>query len=109
MNRVIEKHADLATKQRTVFDVDEGDDFGEVSQYLEEFFGSGCVNQSEKINGNWANSILVKGGNGRYDGPRGGITVYENFEEAGAYRRAGAGERACPHAGTGYRGQHRQL
>lgn len=28
------------------------------------------------------NSILVKGGNGRYDGPRGGITVYENFEEA---------------------------
>lgn len=74
MNRVIEKHADLATKQRTVFDVEEGDDFGEVSQYLEEFFGSGCVNQSEKINDNWANSILVKGGNGRYDGPRRGTS-----------------------------------
>lgn len=80
--RAIEKHAGLEANQRTVFDAEQGDDFGEVSKYLGEFFGSGSVNQSEKINDNWANSILVKGGNGRYDGPRGGITVYENFEEA---------------------------
>lgn len=81
-DRAIEKHAELATKQRTVFDAEQGDDFGEVSKYLGEFFGSGSVNQSEKINESWGNSILVKGGNGLYDGPRGGITVYENFEEA---------------------------
>lgn len=80
--RAIGKHAGLEANQRTVFDAEQGDDFGEVSKYLGEFFGSGSVNQSEKINDNWANSILVKGGNGRYDGPRGGITVYENFEEA---------------------------
>ena len=47
-DRVIEKHAELATKQRTVFDAEQGDDFGEVSKYLGEFFGSGSVNQSEK-------------------------------------------------------------
>lgn len=81
-DRAIEKHAELVTKQRTVFDAEQGDDFGEVSKYLGEFFGSGSVNQSEKINDSWGNSILVKGGNGRYDGPRGGITVYENFEDA---------------------------
>lgn len=80
--RVLEKHVDLETKQRIEFDAEQGDDFGEVSEYLGEFFGSGSVNQSEKINESWGNSILVKGGNGRYDGPRGGITVYENFEEA---------------------------
>lgn len=81
-DRAIEKHAELEPKQRVEFDALEGDDFGEVSKYLGEFFGSGSVNQSEKINDNWGNSILVKGGNGRYDGPRGGITVYENFEDA---------------------------
>lgn len=80
--RVLEKHVDFETKQRIEFDAEQGDDFGEVSKYLGEFFGSGSVNQSEKINESWGNSILVKGGNGRYDGPRGGITVYENFEEA---------------------------
>lgn len=78
----VEKHAELEVKQRFEFDAEEGDDFGEVSKYLGEFFGSGSVNQSEKINDSWGNSILVKGGNGRYDGPRSGITVYENFEEA---------------------------
>lgn len=72
----------LETKQRIEFDAEQGDDFGEVSKYLGEFFNSGSVNQSEKINDSWGNSILVKGGNGRYDGPRGRITVYENFEEA---------------------------
>lgn len=81
-DRAIEKHAELATKQRTVFDAEQGDDFGEVSKYLGEFFGSGSVNQSEKINDGWGNSILVKGSNGLYNGPRGGITVYENFEDA---------------------------
>lgn len=79
---VIEKHAELEVKQRFEFDAKEGDDFGDVSKYLGEFFGSGSVNQSEKINDSWGNSILVKGGNGRYDEPRSGITVYENFEEA---------------------------
>lgn len=81
-DRAIEKHAELATKQRTVFDAEQGDDFGEVSKYLGEFFGSGSVNQSEKINDSWGNSILVRGSNGLYNGPRGGITVYENFEGA---------------------------
>lgn len=78
----IEKHAKFEAKQRFEFDAEQGADFGEVSKYLGEFFGSGSVNQSEKINEGWGNSILVKGGNGRYDGPRGGITVYENFEDA---------------------------
>ena len=78
----IEKHAKFEAKQRFEFDSEQGDDFGEVSKYLGEFFGSGGVNQSEIINDNWGNPILVKGGNGRYDGPRGGITVYENFEDA---------------------------
>lgn len=64
--RVLEKHVDLETKQRFEFDAELGDDFGEVSKYLGEFFGSGSVNQSEKINDSWGNSILVKGGNGRY-------------------------------------------
>lgn len=81
-DHAIEKHAELATKQRTVFDAEQGDDFGEVSKYLGEFFGSGSVNQSEKFNDSWGNSILVKGSNGLYNGPRGGITVYENFEDA---------------------------
>lgn len=81
-DRAIEKHAELATEQRTVFDAEQGDDFDEVSKYLGEFFGSGSVNQSEKINDSWGNSILVKGSNGLYNGPRGGITVYENLEDA---------------------------
>lgn len=80
--RVLEKHVDLETKQRIEFDAEQGDDFGEVSEYLGEFFGSGSVNQSKIINENWGNSILVKGNNGLYDGPCSGITVYENFEEA---------------------------
>lgn len=80
-DRAIEKHAELEPKQRTVFDKMDGDDYCEVHEQLEKFFGTGRVNQSEKINESWGNSILVKGGNGRYDGPRGGITVYENFEQ----------------------------
>lgn len=47
-DRAIEKHAELEPKQRAVFDAEQGDDFGEVSKYLGEFFGSGSVNQSEK-------------------------------------------------------------
>lgn len=52
----------LETKQRIEFDAEQGDDFGEVSKYLGELFNSGSVNQSEKINDSWGNSILVKGG-----------------------------------------------
>lgn len=80
--RAIEKHADLEARQRFEFDAEQGDDFGEVSEYLGEFFGSGSVNRSEIINESWGNSILVKGNNGLYDGSCSGITVYENFEEA---------------------------
>lgn len=80
--RAVEKRAEIEPKQRFEFDVEEGDDFGEVSKYLGEFFDTGSVNQSGKINDSWGNSILVKGSNGRYDRPRGGITVYENFEDA---------------------------
>lgn len=81
-DRAVEKHAELEVKQRVVFDGMEGDNLGDVSKSLGEFFGSGSVGQSVKSNDSWGNPILVKGGNGRYDGPRGGITVYENFEEA---------------------------
>lgn len=81
-DRAVEKYAEIEPKHRTVFNAEQGDDFGEVSKYLGEFFGTGRVNQSEKVNDSWGNSILVKDGNGRYDGPHGGITIYENFEEA---------------------------
>lgn len=80
--RAIEKHAELAPKQRTVFDQMAGDDYREVHEQLGKFFGTGRVNQSGIINDSWGNSILVKGSNGLYNGPRGGITVYENFEKA---------------------------
>lgn len=80
--RAIEKHAELAPKQRTVFDQMVGDDYCEVHEQLGKLFGTGRVNQSEKTNDSWGNSILVKGSNGLYNGPRGGITVYENFEKA---------------------------
>lgn len=59
-----------------------GDDYCEVHEQLGKLFGTGRVNQSEKTNDSWGNSILVKGSNGLYNGPRGGITVYENFEKA---------------------------
>ena len=49
---------------------------------LGKFFGTESTKQSGKINDSWGNSILVKGSSGRYDRPRGGITVYENFEKA---------------------------
>lgn len=80
--RAIEKHAELEPKQRTVFDKMDGEDYCEVHEQLGKFFGTGRVNPSEKINDSWGNSILVKGSNGLYNGPRGGITVYENFEQA---------------------------
>lgn len=80
--RAIEKHAELEPKQRTVFDKMDGEDYCEVHEQLGKFFGTGRVNPSEKINDSWGNSILVKGSNGLYNGPRGGIAVYENFEDA---------------------------
>lgn len=48
--RAIEKHAELAPKQRTVFDQMVGDDYCEVHEQLGKFFGTGRVNQSENIN-----------------------------------------------------------
>lgn len=81
-DRAIEKHAELAPKQRTVFDQMAGDDYREVHEQLGKFFGIGRVNQFGIINDSWGNSILVKGSNGLYNGPRGGITVYDNFEKA---------------------------
>ena len=80
--RAVEKRAEIEPKQRFEFDVEEGDDFGEVSKYLGEFFGTGASTNLEKSTIAGGNSILVKGSNGRYDRPRGGITVYENFEDA---------------------------
>lgn len=80
--RAIEKHAELEPKQRTVFDKMDGEDYCEVHEQLGKFFGTGRVNPSGKINDSWGNSILVKGSNGLYNGPRGGITIYENFELA---------------------------
>ena len=80
--RAIEKHAELESKQRTVFDKMDGEDYCKVHEQLGKFFGTGRVNPTEKINDSWGNSILVRGSNGLYNGPRGGITVYENFEQA---------------------------
>ena len=69
--RTIEKHAELEVKQRVVFDALEGDGaYSRVYDRLAEFFAHG------------RNPVLVKGGSGRYDGPKGGITVYEAFENA---------------------------
>lgn len=81
-DRAIEKHAEIEVKQRVVFDNIAGNDLGEDLKDLGKFFGTESTNQSGKINDSWGNSILVKGSNGRYDRPRGGITVYENFEDA---------------------------
>lgn len=78
----IENHAEVEVKQRVVFDNIAGNDLGEDLKDLGKFFGTGSTNQSGKINDSWGNSILVKGSSGRYDRPRGGITVYENFEKA---------------------------
>ena len=78
----IEKHAEFEVKQRVVFDNIAANDLGEDLKDLGKFFGTGSTNQSGKINDSWGNSILVKGSSGRYDRPRGGITVYENFEKA---------------------------
>ena len=57
----IEKHAKFEAKQRFEFDSEQSDDFAEVSKYLGEFFGSGGVNQSEKINDNWGNPMDENG------------------------------------------------
>lgn len=46
--RVLEKHVDFETKQRIEFDAEQGDDFGEVSKYLGEFFGSGASTNLKK-------------------------------------------------------------
>lgn len=81
-SRSIDRHAELEAKQRVVLDEYDEDSYDVELEQLDKFFGSGRADQSEIINDSWGNSILVKGSNGLYNGPRGGITVYENFEKA---------------------------
>lgn len=81
-NRPVDRHAELEVKQRVVLDEYDEDGYDVEFEQLGEFFSTGRINQSEIINANWANSILVKGGNRRYNEPCAGITVYENFKEA---------------------------
>lgn len=81
-SRSIDRHAELEAKQRVVLDEYDEDSYDVKLEQLDKFFGSGRADQSEIINDSWGNSILVKGGNGLYNGSRGGITVYENFEKA---------------------------
>jgi len=81
-NRPVDRHAELEVKQRVVLDEYDEDGYDVEFEQLGEFFSTGRINQSEIINANWANSILVKGENRRYNEPCAGITVYENFKEA---------------------------
>lgn len=81
-SRSIDRHAELEAKQRVVLDEYDEDSYDVELEQLDKFFGSGRADQSEIINDSWGNSILVKGSNGLYNGPRDGITVYENFEKA---------------------------
>lgn len=81
-NRPVDRHAEFKVKQRVVLDEYDEDGYDVEFEQLGEFFSTGRINHSEIINANWANSILVKGGNRRYNEPCAGITVYENFKEA---------------------------
>lgn len=74
--------AELWDKQRVLLNTRDDETVCSEIEQLDKFFSSGRVNQSEIINDNWANSILVKGSNGGYGEPRRGITVYENFKDA---------------------------
>lgn len=75
-------HQELWDKQRVLLNTRDDETVCSEIEQLDKFFSSGRVNQSEIINDNWANSILVKGSNGGYGEPRRGITVYENFKDA---------------------------
>lgn len=74
--------AELYDKRRVILNSRDDETARSEIEQLDKFFSSGRVNQSEIINDNWANSILVKGSNGGYGEPRRGITVYENFKDA---------------------------
>lgn len=74
--------AELYDKRRVILNSRDDETARSEIEQLDKFFSSGRFNQSEIINDNWANSILVKGSNGGYGEPRRGITVYENFKDA---------------------------
>lgn len=82
---VIDRHAELHVKQRTVFDRmigKVGDSYLEVADQLDNFFDTYRTGQSEFINGNWGNPILVKGGRDGYGDTPCVLTAYEDFIDA---------------------------
>lgn len=81
----IDRHAELHVKQRTVFDRmigKVGDSYLEVADQLDNFFDTYRTGQSEFINGNWGNPILVKGGRDGYGDTPCVLTAYEDFIDA---------------------------
>lgn len=84
-DRAIEKHAELEPKQRTVFDRmigRVGDSYLEVVNQLDNFFDTDRTGQSEFINDNWGNPILVKGGRDGYGETPCVLAAYEDFIDA---------------------------
>lgn len=84
-DRAIEKHAEIEPKQRIVFDRmigRVGDSYLEVVNQLDNFFDTDRTGQSEFINDNWGNPILVKGGRNGYGDTPCVITAYEDFVDA---------------------------
>ena len=84
-DRTIEKHAEIEPKQRTLFDRmigKVGDSYREVADQLDNFFDTDRTGQSESINDNWGNPILVKGGRDGYGETPCVLTAYEDFYDA---------------------------
>lgn len=84
-DRAIEKHAEIEPKQRIVFDRmigRVGDSYLEVVNQLDNFFDTDRTGQSEFINDNWGNPILVKGGRDGYGDTPCVLAVYEDFVDA---------------------------
>lgn len=84
-DRAIEKHAEIEPKQRIVFDRmigRVGDSYFEVVNQLDNFFDTDRSGQSEFINDNWGNPILVKGGRDGYGDTPCVLTAYEDFVDA---------------------------
>lgn len=83
--RAIKKHAEIEPKQRIVFDRmigKVGDSYLEVVNQLDNFFDTDHTGQSEFINDNWGNPILVKGGRDGYGETPCVLTAYEDFIDA---------------------------
>lgn len=83
--RAIEKHAEIEPKQRIVFDRmigKVGDSYLEVVNQLDNFFDTDRTGQSEFINDNWGNPILVKGGRDGYGETPCVLAAYEDFIDA---------------------------